>query len=426
MTRNQTANLESYIDTVNNSVASLLFGGDKWRTLSVPVAEDIQYIRLSLPTKSALHVLGIDLELENSALCEDVDITASSLYEAAHNSQETASLSLKKGIHTCADDAPWIQLDLGQTQPVRAIRIDNRHDLHARRNWSLLVETSADGQAWTLLHDHLAYGHALKTYLNNYVESIADAAIKRSLTVYVDLIYCVFAAKPMSRKIIADIAAKHGVSKEDAAILEHFLNTEVFYHFQHEVTSHGNHRSFRFWTEPEIKDYLTRSIDVSAKLQELTPYTCMGYGGVLAYVRDGGLIPHDDDLDILVAFPKSDNIPTIKVALQKVEAFLREEGFQVSGNMLSHRWIKVTENKNIDVFVGLIEDGFASFFPGPRKSILADHMFPPIHVSMYDIDLTIPRNPFHYLEQVYGKHWRKPEPGFAHIWAVDHFVDILK
>ena len=39
--------------------------------------------------------------------------------------------------------------------------------------------------------------------------------------------------------------------------------------------------------------------------EELTNYACFGYGTALG-IREKDLIPHDDDIDILVAFNKSE------------------------------------------------------------------------------------------------------------------------
>lgn len=108
-----------------------------------------------------------------------------------------------------------------------------------------------------------------------------------------------------------------------------------------------------------------------------------------------------------------------------VESFMIDQGFNVSGDFASHRWIRIGNERNVDVFVGLREGDFVSFFPGPRCALKFDEIFPPMSVPLHGVDLEIPKNPFTYLAQVYGAGWRVPDPKFNHVWERSLFSDLF-
>jgi hypothetical protein len=202
------------------------------------------------------------------------------------------------------------------------------------------------------------------------------------------------------------------------------LNELFFRRFEREIGIHGLTKTFLYWEEEEKRWYLNATNNVIAIMQELTSAVCLGFGAVLSYVRSGELIPHDDDLDIILAVD-SQVYPTIPLALAAVEQFLRARGFEVSGDFPAHRWIKIGNNISVDVFVGLQEGGFVSFFPGPRCSLKFNEIFPPMKVSMHGVQVLIPLNPFSYLEKIYGQRWRIPDLGFQHRWDKSVFSDII-
>jgi hypothetical protein len=53
--------------------------------------------------------------------------------------------------HTNDEQDPWLQLDLGVPQRVRAIRIENRTNCCKERALPLAMELSLDGQSWSLV-----------------------------------------------------------------------------------------------------------------------------------------------------------------------------------------------------------------------------------------------------------------------------------
>src|SRR5690606_35569066 len=105
------------------------------------------------------------------------------------------------------------------------------------------------------------------------------------------------------------------------------------------------------------------------------PDACLGFGSVLSLVRDRDLIPHDDDLDIIVGFPP-EVAPRLSVALTLAAEHLTTLGYKVSGKFFSHRHVSRGGMK-LDVFVGIYEDGDSiGWFPGARGALRRCDVFP--------------------------------------------------
>jgi hypothetical protein len=190
-----------------------------------------------------------------------------------------------------------------------------------------------------------------------------------------------------------------------------------------EWTAHGPQRPFRRWTEAERVDYVREGALVIDALRTLTPDVCLGFGSVLAVVRDHALIPHDDDLDIIIAFEPT-VATTLSDALQVVERHLGGQGFDVSGTFATHRHVRRPGRKHVDVFVGIFEGDSISWYPGPRDVLTREMVFPPASAELLGVPCTIPARPEAYLEAMYGPGWRVPDPHFNHAWNITTYADL--
>ena len=73
-----------------------------------------------------------------------------------------------------------------------------------------------------------------------------------------------------------------------------------------EWTIHGPTRCFRYWTPRQKRLYTQLAATIAEELSDLTPSVSLGFGSVLGVVRDSALIPHDDDLDIIIGFEQTE------------------------------------------------------------------------------------------------------------------------
>ena len=189
-------------------------------------------------------------------------------------------------------------------------------------------------------------------------------------------------------------------------------------------TIHGPCRSFRFWSEDEQLTYVRFASEVVDVLRDLTPHVSLGFGSVLSVVRDRALIPHDDDLDLIIGFEPQE-AATLADGLALVSTFLTERGYAVRGNWSAHRQVARTpKGKHLDIFVGLFEGDAISWYPGTRGALDRDTMYPTAVADLLGVPCRIPARPETYLERLYGPGWISPDPNFAHRWDRSAYADL--
>lgn len=220
---------------------------------------------------------------------------------------------------------------------------------------------------------------------------------------------------------IGNYGWKLGISKEDRRHVMRVINECYLYKREREWTSHGVKRSFRFWSEQEKVDYLSFANEVIDALRGLTPNVCFGYGSALAMARSDDLIPHDDDLDLIIAMPGG----SISGAIPEVESYLTQRGFKLAGSYVSHRHVGCGKGQSIDIFIGIQEGDYFSSYPGPRRAIKMGDVFPPNNKDLYGCSCPVPNNLEAYLSSVYGPDWKEPDPNFSHNWDRKPYSDIM-
>ncbi len=194
--------------------------------------------------------------------------------------------------------------------------------------------------------------------------------------------------------------------------------------FRREMTSHGIKKTFRFWNDADKSNYLIETKKIIAILEAVSEDICLGFGAVLGKFRENDLIPHDDDIDILVSFPISD-VKTIAEALAICKTHLIAAGYQIPKSFFSHHWVKIGPSLTVDVFVGLVEkDGAVGFYPSARNGLNSSHIFPPVMSDFYGCELPFPKAAKNYLEIVYGGDWINPKSDFRHPWDRKQYSDI--
>ncbi len=195
--------------------------------------------------------------------------------------------------------------------------------------------------------------------------------------------------------------------------------------FQVQANAHGVKRTFRFWSETEKQAYLRKALDIVAVLQRLTPNACISGGAVLGHRREGKLLDHDDDLDIVVGVGMQ-QFGGLGPTLEAIAQALTAEGFKVKGHFFAHLWIETdtATGQTLDVFVAILEDERASFYPSRRRALAASDLFPAAMQRLEGIDVPMPRSIDGYLNGVYGSSWHTPDPDFHHPWDRSEYADL--
>lgn len=387
----------------------------------------VRHIRLRLP-EHCLHLERIELlggtppGLQN--LADDASISTSSVFPGTESliaqrrvlSDQPQSI----GMHTLAQPGEWLMISLAQPQPLSVVRVHNRDDEWAWRAWGVVIELSLDGQRWTEVYNHAARLQSLVTMVEQAALHTDGTPDELRLLRRCGSILAALARGDHANAIAVldhpDLAAWR-------AGIRHGFNTQLLAEHRRWWSGHGITRPFRFWSDAEVRVYLERALELLADLRALTPDVCFGFGFVLAYLRDGKMIPHDDDLDLVIAFDRA-TTATLTQGLAQVEAHLRSLGYSVQGDHFNHRWVFKPGWNAVDVFVGLREPDGISWFPSARRNLATDDVFPPMDVDLFGMPCPVPRNPVRYLDRTYGPRWREADVDFKHPWDRTQFADI--
>lgn len=141
-------------------------------------------------------------------------------------------------------------------------------------------------------------------------------------------------------------------------------------------------------------------------------------GTLLGGVRDGNLLPHDDDADIAYL---SEHTTPVDVALEgyRVGRRLEELGYSLMRHSATHMQLHFRDdstgaNYYIDVFAAFFTDDGCINQPfhvrGPMRN---EQMLPFGSITMDGFEFPVPADLDHWLTLNYDEHWRIPNPGFA-------------
>ena len=390
--------------------------------LTVPVDTGaLTGIRLEL-REEFLHVQSIGLvTADGSDASRGATVTASSWYGTYGDRFDPARLfdwdhPTGTVLHTQKDDRSWVEVRFARPVRLTEVRLRNVDNVTAVRAQRLRVVGLTRWRR-QVLYDGAAVQQGVRSSVTAFDLGLGDREVRALVPILADTIA---GSYPDARKALKSAGLDPDLEKAFRGV----VNAELLPSREQLWTIHGPCRAFRFWTEEQQRAYVEFTAGVVAALQELTPHVSLGFGAVLAVVRDRALIPHDDDLDIIVAFEPHE-AATIADGLATVTRGLEERGYSVRGTWPTHRQIgRDGKGKHVDVFVGLFEGDNVSWYPGARGALTRDMVYPTTTAPLLGVDCVIPARPEEYLAALYGEGWRTPDPHFKHTWDRSAYADI--
>lgn len=411
-----------------------------------PNIEHARAIRVELPGRSFLHLASVlpevhgldDLSAETrrstSSTWKNYDRPMQDGLLFDHENQSTA-------FHTKEEDRPWLHIEFEKPVTLCRILLRNRPNDSADRARGIQVSCMIETGQWITIYDGMErereFAKATRDIYGpvsdevQTAQDIGSAGYRASIeptpcNVSASLVRVLTALHVHDHQtIVRDLAAIE-MSAENKRRFRQHVNTAMLQARRLEWTSHGVRRSFRFWSPSEKSQYVAYAESIVEDLSEFTDNVCLGFGSVLAAVRDNDLIPHDDDLDIIVGLER-DRAPTIREGLAQVSEFLGHKGHAVTGEKYyAHRFVSRRGMKKVDVFVGLFENNRIGWYPGERAALPREIIFPPRTFSLLGNTCKIPRSPKEYLAELYGPNWEVPDPHFKHSAEQSAYRDIAR
>ena len=149
------------------------------------------------------------------------------------------------------------------------------------------------------------------------------------------------------------------------------------------------------------------------------------YGCLLGYAREGGIMAHDNDLDLAYFSEKSDP-SAVQKEFYEITKKLTDCGLDVipvyykilfkgSGLSITPTWI--SEDGEFASTFGYVGDGFSV----EKKDILP---FKKYHQG--DHNIYLPAKPENVARYLYGKGWKYPDPGWKWLAEYKNYPHVLK
>lgn len=141
-------------------------------------------------------------------------------------------------------------------------------------------------------------------------------------------------------------------------------------------------------------------------------------GSLLGLVRDGGLLPHDDDIDMAIVMPAR-NAEEAADQWRRIRRDLSDRGLLHEGLMdatIKRPILKPVRIGGIpaDLFPAWIEGGKVFVYPHTFGELKKADLLPLARDPHYD--LPIPRRPEKMLAVNYGEGWKVPDPDAKLDW----------
>jgi len=234
--------------------------------------------------------------------------------------------------------------------------------------------------------------------------------------------YCNLVLNGQYREAYDELRADKSVADEDKKKLMSAVSAALLHFRNLEWTNHGIEKTFRYWNRSEKETYLRQAQAIADELKRLTPFVALGFGAVLGLVRDRDFVPHDDDMDLIIAFEEPMKFAEAK---DLVKAHLEKAGYVCHGQNLSHFGVNTGKGRAVDVFIGFVEDDRVSWFPSARRNLQLWDVFPAEKADLFGIELDVPCDAEAYLSATYGEDWRKPIVNFSHPWDARQYRDFM-
>lgn len=216
--------------------------------------------------------------------------------------------------------------------------------------------------------------------------------------------------------ILNHILAKSTDKLECARLIQDNINILLGDGFA--LTGHSISRTLESrYTEVQKQEIFTHIRNICSKISSACNVDWfLTSGTLLGLIREGGVIKHDDDFDVAYVSSKSSQADVI-AERKNILSCIRDISPEVTAKDCGggHFWVyynSKTLSFMFDLFTSWVDSGYFNEYPLKPNELLSDEVLPPAKMSIYNVEVNVPRRPEMLLELNYGAGWRVPDPSF--------------
>lgn len=181
-------------------------------------------------------------------------------------------------------------------------------------------------------------------------------------------------------------------------------------------------RGFGSFSEAELEKFAER---ISSFCKKITLDTgipiFLSYGGLLGAVRNGKLIKHDFDIDVIFCSEDGKVPETCYQLTTYLTSYNAKLEIETNGQFKATVQID-NESVKFEFFAGWTSGGkFYQYFAIPG-TISADKIFPLSEIMLEGASFPAPRDPVAVVEKIYGSNWVTPDPSFKYDLSSDDWA----
>ncbi|MNH78017.1 LicD family protein [compost metagenome] len=182
--------------------------------------------------------------------------------------------------------------------------------------------------------------------------------------------------------------------------------------FPYIITEHGYKRSLASRDQAQVWKQIRQTVDV---LQEEGIDSFANSGTLLGLIREGSLLPHDDDADLGILVP-GDDLEQIVSNIMKLFVALARRGM-ISAWHVEHgcKHIALKSDVPVDLFPAWVLEGQLYAYP---HGVIEPAVVQPLSLlSIEGQSIPVPEDSESFLELCYGPGWRTPDDTYRYPWG---------